>query len=245
MNDVESGSDHAVVAGALRRFAVMVAGAAALMVWVHMSPAGERLRDWSALHSLMAVGGVQGGLTFLLLTTVLVAMGTPRLVFYAFGGIAFGFRDGLLLSLCGSVLGSYLVFRLVRWGGRDWLARRFGAVRLVRRIVATRPTVPAIALLRMLPVSNLVVSVGLALGVVGNRSFLLGTAAGFLPQGILVVLIGSGVTEAVALQDALPLVIALSVAMALVCWLLQRCYARRRPSGTTHPVTGRDATASE
>ena len=47
----------------------------------------------------------------------------------------------------------------------------------------------------MLPVSNVIINVGLALSHVGTRAFLLGSLLGFLPQGVVADIIRSGLAE--------------------------------------------------
>ena len=57
------------------------------------------------------------------------------------------------------------------------------------------PSTLTVALLRMLPISNLAVSSALALGKVRRRTFLLGSLLGYLPQGIVAVLVGNGLAD--------------------------------------------------
>jgi uncharacterized membrane protein YdjX (TVP38/TMEM64 family) len=227
-DEVEREFVQVASSGARKLLVLLVVVAAALML-LHFTPLGERVRDWPAYYELLADGGAQAALYFVLLTAGLMAVGTPRLLFYALGGFAFGFWEGLLLSLCGSLLGSFIAFRTVRWGGRGWLAARFGHRRFLRYVVATQPTVWSVALIRFLPVSNAVLNVGLALSRTGNRAFLLGTLIGFLPQGVVAALVGSGMADGRAWEGSMQFgAVAGVVVVLLVCsvqlarWSLRR-----------------------
>jgi uncharacterized membrane protein YdjX (TVP38/TMEM64 family)/phosphohistidine phosphatase SixA len=148
-------------------------------------------------------GGLHAELYFFLISALLIMAGVPRLLFCALGGFAFGFWEGLLCSQLGSLAGSFIAFRAARWGGRAWLSGYLGNKRFFARIVQARPTVVSVALIRMLPVANAVINFGLALGHVGNRVFLLGSFVGFLPQGIIATVVGSGLGQAVPSAGAL------------------------------------------
>ena len=134
-----------------RKLLILIGIAVMLFVLLEFTPAGERVRDWPALYELMAGGDGEAALWFVGVTIALMMAGTPRLLFYALGGFAFGFWVGLALALVASLIASWLVFRIARWGGRDWLRRRFGGHRLFARIVGTRPTALSVALVRCLP----------------------------------------------------------------------------------------------
>lgn len=233
--DVETGFNPdiapqvAIAAGASsRKFFFLIGGAIALFLLMHLTPLGEELRDIPELYESLSQGGGRAAIYFVLLTAALMAVGTPRLIFYMLGGFIFGFWEGLLLSLCGSMLGSFLAFRVARWGGRDWLVARFGQHRFFRRVVDTRPTVWSVALVRLLPVSNAVINIGLALSRVGSRVFLAGTLVGFLPQGVVAVLIGSGVADDVAWEGAVQLGTAAVIVLSILIWSARRRRRRAR-----------------
>ena len=61
--------------------------------------------------------------------------------------------------------------------------------------------------MRMLPVSNAIINAGLALSEVGNSAFLLGSLVGFLPQGVIAVIIGTGMADDIPWAGPLQLVI--------------------------------------
>jgi uncharacterized membrane protein YdjX (TVP38/TMEM64 family)/phosphohistidine phosphatase SixA len=174
-----------------------------LFAMLHFTSLGRQVRDWDTLAAVFRPGGLHAELYFFLISALLIMAGVPRLLFCALGGFAFGFWEGLLCSQLGSLAGSFIAFRAARWGGRDWLSGYFGNKRFFARIVQARPTVVSVALIRMLPVANAVINFGLALGHVGNRVFLLGSFVGFLPQGIIATVVGSGLGQDVPSAGAL------------------------------------------
>ncbi|MCU0808165.1 MAG: VTT domain-containing protein [Candidatus Contendobacter sp.] len=191
--------------------------------------------DWA--KALATLRGFLGGFglgaewVFAMLTALFVAMGAPRLAFYAIGGVLFGFVGGLAWALAGSLLGSWLMFRVVRWGGRRWVRRRFAEHRLLRNIVDKRPDAMGVVMARQLPLSNVFINTGLALSRVSSRDYLLGSLLGFLPQGAVASLIGSGAGKSLTqegMQGWLQLAAGVTLAVVLSVW----AYRRRQRRGT-------------
>ena len=201
-----------------RKLLILLACGAALLLVINLTPFGKQLRNWDSLAALFAAGGLEAELYFVGISAFLIMIGTPRLIFYGLAGFAFSFWEGLLWALCGSLIGSWLAFQGARWGGRDWLIERFGQHRFFSRIVHAKPTVASVALLRLLPVSNVIINVGLALSHVGHRAFLLGSLLGFLPQGVVAVIIGNGMAADVPWAGALQIVIATALLLMILFW---------------------------
>lgn len=217
-----------VAAASSKKFIAILAIAFAVFLIIHFTPFGEALDALTDLdRTLLAGGGGMAALWFVLITAGLMTIGMPRLVFFVLGGVAFGFWLGLLLALVGSLIASFTVFSIARWGGRDWLVERFGDRRVLARIAVTKPTVVSVALVRMLPVSNMILNVGLSLSRVGKRVFLLGTLLGFLPQGVVAVLVGSGVGEETVLEGAVQIGVAAVILLAVMIWSACRLRARK------------------
>lgn len=203
------------------RFLILLALLCALLASLYFSPWGDALCDrevFDELANQARAGDYRAGLCFVLVSSLLIMVGTPRLIFFTFGGFAFGLWSGLCYSLLACLAGSFMAFSLARWGARAWLAKHFGERRLIKRIVAARPSIPAIALFRFLPISNAVVNIGLALSSADSRQFLLGSLLGYLPQGMIAVLIGSGLAESVPWSGALQIGIACVLLLALLYW---------------------------
>ncbi|HRP76354.1 MAG TPA: VTT domain-containing protein [Rhodocyclaceae bacterium] len=204
---------------------ILLGAGVAILLLMHYTPLGDRVRDRAAISALVDEGGIEAAAYFVALTAALMAVGTPRLPFYALGGFAFGVVNGLLLSVCGSLLGSFLMFRAARWGGRNWLLARFGTKSAVKRVADTQPSAAAVALVRMLPISNALINIGLSLSRVGNRDFMLGTMLGFLPQGIVATLVGAGIADDAFWEVGVPLGIAAAVLSLILVWASRRMRA--------------------
>ena len=201
-----------------RKLLILLAIGAILFTVLNTTPIGQQVRDWDTLARIFSTGGLWAEVNFMLISTLLITIGVPRLLFYALGGFAFGFWEGLLWSLCSSLIGSFIAFRAARWASRDWLIERFGKRRFFDRIVHAKPTVASVALMRMLPVSNVVINFGLALSHVGSRAFLLGSLVGFLPQGVVAVIIGSGIAKDVPWAGAIQIGGAAILLIGLLVW---------------------------
>jgi uncharacterized membrane protein YdjX (TVP38/TMEM64 family) len=211
-----------VARNTLRKLLTLLGIGAGLLLVIHFTPFGEHVRSWDTLAEVFKAGGGEAQIYYVAISTLLIMAGTPRLLFCTLGGFAFGFWEGLLWSTCSSLIGSFITFRAARWGGRAWLAERFGRHRFFARIVHAKPTVASVALIRMLPVSNVIINVGLALSHVGNRAFAVGSVLGFMPQGIVAVIIGSGMAENVPWAGAAQFGFAGVLLLAIFGWTLKR-----------------------
>lgn len=213
----------------LRRLLILLAGATAVFFLFYFTPIGEITRDIHKLRAFLAGDDFWAEATYTVLVTGLVALGTPRLIFYVLGGLAFGFWQGLLLAQVGAVIGSYLTFWAVRHGGRGWLERRFGSHRFFGKTFRVRSSVKAVVLIRQLPLTSVMINSGLALSKVRARVFVLGTFIGYLPQGIIATLIGSGVVDQGA-TEGLGKLLAAGIVLTIGAFLLWRW---RRQGGST------------
>lgn len=228
--------EPAVAAVSPRKFFFMIAVGLGLVGLIHLTPLGDRLSFITDLDTgPLADRGGMAMVWFVSLTALLMTVGVPRLLFYAFGGLAFDFWLGLQLALLGSMLGSFLAFRAARWAGRDWLLQRFGHRKMFAKLAQTRPTATAVAMVRMLPVSNFLLNVGLSLSRVRNRDFLLGTFIGFLPQGVVACLVGSGVGDESLLGASAQIVAACVIVLLFSYWSTRKLRARRQIDQSDSP----------
>ena len=210
-----------------RKLLILLAIGAVILLLIHATPFGEQFRNWDALTHTFEGGGIKAELYFVLISSILMMFGAPRLLFCGLAGFAFGFWEGLFWSLGSSLIGSFMAFRAARWGGKDWLTERFGHRRFFGRIVHSKPTVASVFAMRMLPVSNAIINVGLALSHVGDRAFLLGSLLGFLPQGIVAVIIGSGMATDVPWMGAAQIGLAGAVLLVTFLWTARKHRKRR------------------
>ncbi len=142
-------------------------------------------------HDIQARGAA-GALGFTVLAAALIALGVPRLWLCVPAGGLYGFWLGLLLTHCAALGGSYLTFLFMRWAGVQWAIRKLERHAVVRAV--TRHHTPlSVFMVRQLPIPGLVMNAALAASTVTHHDFLLGSFWGFLPQGIVVTLLGSGI----------------------------------------------------
>ncbi|MBV6476161.1 MAG: hypothetical protein MOGDAGHF_01743 [Rhodocyclaceae bacterium] len=205
----------------LRRLLILLAVAAAAFILLYFTPVGALVRDIHRLRAFLAGDDLWAEVVYVLLVVGLVAVGAPRLIFYVLGGLAFGFWQGLLLAQVGAVVGSGLTFWAVRHGGRAWVERHLGRHRLFGRAFRVRSSVKAVVLIRQLPLTSVMINSGLALSQVSARAFLVGTFIGYLPQGIIAVLIGSGVVDEKAM-DGIGKLVAAGIVLLVGAFLLWR-----------------------
>ncbi|MFW6414490.1 MAG: glycosyltransferase [Verrucomicrobiota bacterium] len=183
-------------------------------------------------------GGVEVELYFGITTVLLVAIGMPRLIFFALGGLFFDFWEGLALSLIGTLGGAFLCFKVVRWAGRDWIIRRFGNHTIYKKMMTVRSSIKSVFLIRQLPISSVFLNVGFALSPVRSKTFLLGSLLGFLPQGIIATLIGSGIGDDVILESVAEFIAAalLMGAVVFISWHFTRDRRARKSEDSQNNV---------
>ncbi len=172
---------------------------------------------------LLSLGWV-GPAAWMGMVFVLVAVGLPRLLFCPIGGLAFGFWYGLLWTQVATVAGYYVLFLFVRWGGQDFVLRRWPKVGQLRRHFHGHSAALMVFAVRQLPVSGLIINFFLALSPIRHSHFLIGTAFGILPAAIPFTLVASGMLKPGGRNT--PLYVAAAVGIfLLVCatmWYLSR-----------------------
>ena len=207
---------------------LLVAGAA-LFLAINLTPLGEQFRHLDTLAEQFKSGGIKAAFHFVLISSLLMTAGAPRLLFWGAAGFIFDFWLGLFCAQCSSLIASFLMFQAARWGGRAWFSERFGKARFFARIVNTQPSVASVVLIRMLPLNNGIINVGLALSRVNVLTYLLGSLIGFLPQGVVALVIGSGITNEVPWAG----VAQISVVVVLVLFIFFRASMFRRKKDAT------------
>lgn len=147
----------------------------------------------STLVNLVAQGGVRGPAMFLLLATLLMAIGLPRQVPAFVAGYAFGPWYGTAIALVAQLLASSLDFIWARAIGQDFVRRRFGAkLQKVDVALAANPFIATLTL-RLMPVgSNILLNLAAGLSSVPILPFLAASAIGFVPQTIVFAIFGQG-----------------------------------------------------
>ncbi len=147
----------------------------------------------STLQHLVSEGGVRGPALFLLLATMLTAIGLPRQIPAFVAGYSFGAWDGAAIALLSQILACGIDFSWSRMLGRSFVYRRFGsALRKIDSTLAARPFIATLAF-RLMPVgSNILLNLAAGLSSVRALPFITASAIGFIPQTVIFALIGRG-----------------------------------------------------
>lgn len=194
----------------LHRFLLLGLGMAILLGLVHFSPLSGLFDDIQGFReTLDDRAGFESELLFLAANALCVAVGAPRLIFYAIAGATFDFWEGLLLAQVGTLTGSFLTYKLVRCMGRDWVKQRFGKRLTYKRLVGNMDTPSSVFLLRQLPISSGLLNLTFGLSALRSWPFLVGSFFGYLPQGLVVLLIADGIMEENVLDGALRFIAAI------------------------------------
>ncbi len=166
--------------------------------------------------------GLWGEALFIAIGAILTAVGVPRQLVAVGGGYAFGLLPGTLIALVAQTLGCAVTFFYARLLGRSFIQNRFG--QRIQRIDAflRTHTFSMTLMIRFLPVGSNVLT-NLAVGVSSVRAlpFLAGSAAGYIPQTVIFVVLGSGIHLDSLMHTAI------SVAMFVVSGLISVALYRR------------------
>ncbi len=174
-----------------RKGLVIVLVALVVAVVLHFTQMDRLLGDLQAGKSRIDEWGWAAPLVFTGMTTFLVAIGVPRLAFCFVGGLGFGFVQGLLWSQLGTLLGAYLTYLFARYLARSWVLQRLQRHPRLQKWFAN-PTVLSVFLVRQVPVGGVFLNLALGISTVRSGKFLMGSLLGFLPEAVLVTLVGSG-----------------------------------------------------
>lgn len=196
---------------------------------------------WSGLHELaldpervrdlLVDSGVWGPFAFLAAFAVLEPFGVPGIVFVLPAALAWPAGLALALSWIGALLASVIGFAFARWIGRDWVQARLPpGLRVYDARLAERglQTVIAVRLtFFMLPAAHW----ALGLSRVRFVPYLAGSAIGYLPGLIAIVLFGKGAVAVLKSQSPLVWLGAALVAAAVYLLLRRERQSRlqRRP----------------
>ena len=137
--------------------------------------------------------GLLGELYYVVVFSLLTAIGAPRQMVAFLGGYAFGFALGLTLSMLAILMGCMITFFTSRLIFKKFIRRKYSQkVTKIDEFLASKPTRKTI-IIRLLPLgSNFFTN--LLAGAVSIRptSFFSGSAIGYLPQMVIFALLGKG-----------------------------------------------------
>lgn len=215
-------SDFNDTSAEARRLLVLALAVAGIVLVLHFTPLNKWLGDLQALKQQIRGYGWIAYAVFAAGTVAAIALGVPRLALCALAGALFGFIAGGLVSLVSSIAGSWGAFLIARWSGRGWAESRLaGASDSLRKMLAT-PTITTIFVARQLPVPGILINVMLGVLPTTQRTFLIGTAAGYLPSTAIVALAGSSLGKdslALAMTQITLAMAGLGVLTMLLVWL--------------------------
>lgn len=138
--------------------------------------------------------GIWGYLFFLAIAAGLTGAGFPRQAVSFLAGYAFGAIGGTIWSTLGCTIGCALSFGYARKAGREAIQRRYGnRIAKLNNFLRKEPFQMTIVI-RLLPVgNNLLTNLVAGVSSIPARTFISGSAIGYLPQMFIFALLGSGV----------------------------------------------------
>ena len=190
----------------------------------YLSPLKQYIDKAPEICEQIKATGFMAPAIFILGVCVLVCVGVPGLLLCPLGGMAFGFFFGLMYCVIGTLVAYYIVFLFVRWGGRGFILRHSQKLNRFTKIL-DHGGIPAVILVRQMPVHGMVLNLILGLSPVRHRDFLLGTAIGLFPEAIPFTLIGKGVKQGSIGKIMIYIVVAMLVLVIL--WLGVKLWSRR------------------
>lgn len=169
--------------------------------------------NWVDAH--IRHNGFTGILLFLGFGAAATALGSPRQLLAFFGGYAFGFINGALLSTLAAGLGCVISMYFARFAIRKHIKKRYPQkISAIDRFLAKSPFTKTIVI-RLLPIgNNLVTNLVAGVSHVSGLSFVVGSILGYLPQMAIFALMGKGVIVLSIWK------IALSIALFVISSLL-------------------------
>ena len=197
----------------------------------YLSPLKQYMDKTPEICEQIKATGFMAPVIFILGVCVLVCVGVPRLLLCPLGGMAFGFVHGLMYCVTGTLVAYYIVFLFVRWGGRDFILRHSHKLNRFTKIL-DHGGIPAVILVRQMPVHGMVLNLILGLSPVRHRDFLIGTAIGLFPEAIPFTLIGKGAKQGSIGKSMVYVVVALLVLVIL--WLGVKLWNKKRKAETSY-----------
>jgi phospholipase D1/2 len=153
----------------------------------------------------------------------------PVLVLIFMSGLAFGPWLGAIYALAGAVASAVLPFFVGRWLGRKRLMQWGGAPARKLAKMLERKGVVAVFLVRKIPAPYTAVNMICGASGIGLGEFLLGTALGMVTGIVLIVVVGTNLTQIIA--DPQPSQVAVAAGLiagvALLVYIMQRFLNRR------------------
>jgi len=215
------------IAGDIARVAIVV-GLFATVALIFDHPAVQEQIDVQHLRSLMRDTGFRGTLIFFLVTTIITAVGIPRLWISVAAGALYGAVEGSVVAQAASLGGAILNFYLARTLLRGPITRRLTPRMRHWYKRLNENGFRWILYLRLFPLSNasLTNTVG-GISRVRTRDFISATFLGYLPMTIIFALFGSS-----AAKKSLPQLVVAGLIFTVV--LVGRHWYEKLRKGSQH-----------
>ena len=155
-------------------------------------------------------------------TTVLCAVGAPRLWLCGIAALVLPPVAAFAVSLLGALAGNYALFAACRTRTARRVVDRIARGRLspLGRPLRLRAGVSGVVLLRQAPCPGVVTTILLSRAGVLTRDFLIGSLIGFLPSTLLTVLL-AGTAATILPEGVLAWTSAAVALVAAIVWLVQ------------------------
>lgn len=176
------------------KLGIFVAFIFVCILLAHFTGLRSYLKNAEQIKAVLTQSGMWAPLVFMIGSAILILVGMPRLLFCAVGGMLFGFLKGFIFSQVATLAGAYGTFLFTRWGAKEWVERFVQSKNLYFRNLK-KPTFLTVFLFRQLPITGVFINMVLGLSTVKHRDFLAGSLFGFMPEAIVVTLVGSGVIK--------------------------------------------------
>ena len=200
----------------LGRLAMLILVLGAALAVVRFSPVRALLQDTARVRQAIDGLGAWAYPVCLLASAVLIGCGFPRLILCGLASMVLGFGWGLMVTQGGALLGYYVVFCFIRWGGGEWVIEKRPRLRAIAETIQDQG-VAGVVLARQIPIHGTLTNLCLGLSRVKHRHFLIGTAIGLFPEAIPVALVGAGLVKS-SLKDSAGILVLAAIAFGLL-WI--------------------------
>lgn len=175
-------------------------------------------------------GWLHGRLAFVVIGSVLTAIGMPRQAVSFFAAYFFGLWGGFVIALVASGGGAVLGYGFARLYSAQAERLIRGRIDVARKVWAQHAFVLTV-IIRLLPVgSNLLANLAAGAAAIPFLSFIGGSVTGYVPQTLVFALLGSGVN--IGSREQVALSVGLFVlSAALGVWIYANYRKRLRDAG--------------
>lgn len=208
-----------------RRIVIIAVTVAAFMAVAHWTPLRAWITNVQLWKGYIRDMGWLASAGFTMICAGAVFVGIPRLSLSAAAGMLFGFAQGMVLSLVGSVVGSYGAFLMARLGGRKTVLSRAEFWPWLKPLL-NGLTISRVFWIRQLMLPGVVLNVLLGVSAVRQHTFLVGTLAGYLPLTAVFSLVGSGLGKESLARSMVQVMMGIGL-LNLAGWIVWRKFKNR------------------